>query len=265
MIDDPLFYAAAIPAVILTGLSKGGFGGAFGFAAVPLMALVISPVQAAGLMLPILLVMDVVAVWSYRRSFDRRVLRDMLPGMVAGTGLGWATASLVSDDVVRLIVGLIALAFVARVILQGRAHRRHARATGSDLGPPPAQPSLGAASVWGVLAGYTSFVAHAGGPPFQTYVVPLRLNPVIYAGTSAVLFGIINAVKVVPYAALGQFDTQNLTTAGLLAPLAVVSTWWGVKLVRGLNEKLFYRILAVSIAVVGAKLVYDAMVDLLAG
>lgn len=260
MITDPLFYLAAVPAVVLTGLSKGGFGGAFGFAAVPLMALVISPVQAAGLMLPILLVMDVVAVIAYRDRFDRGVVRTLLPAAIIGTGAGWATASLVSDDVVRLLVGLIALAFVARVWWHGRAKNNASAAV------TPAEPGRTShwAHLWGGLAGYTSFVAHAGGPPYQTYVVPLRMEPVIYAGTSAIFFAILNTVKVVPYAALGQFDAANLLTAGLLTPLAVLSTWYGVRLVRGIDERLFYRILTVSIVLIAVKLISDGLTHLLA-
>lgn len=259
MITEPLFYLAAVPAVMLTGLSKGGFGGAFGFAAVPLLALVVSPVQAAGLMLPILLVMDAVAVWSYRRSFDGGLILKLLPAAVLGIGAGWATASLVSDDVVRLLVGVIALAFLARTAWQ---RHRGRRAGASATGAVAEAPSFASAQVWGSLAGYTSFVAHAGGPPYQAYVVPLRLGPVTYAATSAVFFAIVNTIKVVPYAALGQFDTENLSTAAVLAPLAIASTWLGVRLVRVIDERLFYRILLVSIFVIAVKLIGDGLADL---
>jgi uncharacterized protein len=248
MITDPWFLAAAVPAVILTGLSKGGFGGAFGFAAVPIIALVISPVQAAGLMLPILLVMDVVAVWSFCQDFDRGLVAKLMPSALFGTALGWATAHYVSDDMVRLVVGILALAFLARVWWLG-----HRNASDCETGP---YATTGAA-FWGTLTGYASFIAHSGGPPFQAYVVPLRLSPVVYAATSAVFFGILNAVKVIPYAALGQFDAENLTAAAAVAPIAIVSTWYGVKLVRKLDERLFYRILMVSILIVAVKLIYD--------
>ncbi|WP_075215223.1 sulfite exporter TauE/SafE family protein [Mongoliimonas terrestris] len=259
MLTDPWFYAAAIPAVILTGLSKGGFGGAFGFAAVPVLALVISPVQAAGLMLPILLIMDAVSVWAYRKTFDRRVVLSLLPGGMAGTLVGWATASLVSDDAVRLIVGVIALAFLVRYGLHERRRVRAARHPEGGPPPPPANPSAAGAGFWGLLAGYTSFVAHAGGPPFQTYVVPLRLSPVLYAGTSAIYFAILNSVKVVPYAALGQFTAETMTAVAILAPLAILATLVGVRIVRRLNELVFYRVLAVSIFLIATKLIMDGL------
>lgn len=262
MLSDPWFYLAAIPAVALAGLSKGGFGGAFGFAAVPLLALVISPVQAAGMMLPILLIMDAVSVWAYRRTFDRQVVVSMLPGGMVGTAIGWLTASLVSDDAVRILVGVIALAFLVRVWWQWWEKKRKAAA---DQGPPAARrPGLVSASVWGVLAGYTSFVAHAGGPPFQTHVVPLRLPPVLYAGTSAIFFALINAIKVIPYAELGQFGRENLTAVAILAPLAILSTMVGVRVVHIINERVFYRILSVSIFLIAVKLIYDGVLGLAA-
>lgn len=283
MITDPLFYAAALPAVALTGLSKGGFGGAFGFAAVPLLALVISPVQAAGMMLPILLVMDVVAVIAYRRIFDRGIVLALLPAGLVGTGLGWATASLVSDDAVRVLVGLIALAFLGRLWRDQRRRAALARVEPVRAGvvaAMPAGPAVpgtaaftgaetplpagkhrrpGRADLWGTLSGYTSFVAHAGGPPFQTYVVPLGLTPVLYAGTSAIFFAIINAAKVVPYAALGQFHLENLSTAAALAPLAIASTMAGVRVARVINQQIFYRVLIVSVLFVAIKLIHDGL------
>jgi len=261
MITDPLFYVAAVPAVTLAGLSKGGFGGAFGFAAVPLMALVISPVQAAGLMLPILIVMDVVAVAAYRRRFDRSVVVALLPAGLFGTFLGWLTASVVPEDAVRVVVGTIALAFLARLWLFER-RRKRADPSAAGFAAAAKAPSFLSAQIWGSLAGYTSFVAHAGGPPYQTYVVPLRLDPVMYAGSSAIFFAILNAVKVVPYAALGQFGTGTLATAAVLAPLAVVSTFVGVRIVRVIDERAFYRILVWSILAVAVKLVWDGVAGL---
>lgn len=262
MILDPLFYLAAVPAVALTGVSKGGFGGAFGFAAVPIMALVISPVQAAGLMLPILLVSDAMAVWSYRRCFDWSLIAHLLPAGVAGVAAGWATANWVCEDAVRLLVGVIALVFAGRAWLGGlRARRRRLAGSGDGEAPPQPRRVLGAA-LWGGLTGYTSFVAHAGGPPYQTYVMPMRLAPVVYAGSTAVYFALLNSTKVIAYAGLGQINLGNLTEAALLAPVAVVSTWAGVRLAHRLRERLFYGMLTWSVALVGIKLVYDGAVHL---
>lgn len=262
MFDDPLFYLAAIPAVVLTGLSKGGLGAAFGLAAVPLLALVVSPVRAAGLMLPILLISDVVAMWSYRQHFSVDLVRHLMPAAIFGTLLGWITARYVSDDALRLVVGFLAIAFVARIWLLERAHARKV-ATGAATGaaPPAGKSALGAA-IWGTLTGYTSFVAHAGGPPFQTYVQPMRLSPTLFAGTAAIFFGCLNMLKVIPYAMLGQFTAENLMMSALLAPITVGSTYVGVKLVRRIDERLFYRILTISVLAVGLKLIYDGAMHL---
>ncbi|PKR89276.1 hypothetical protein CXZ10_10170 [Pleomorphomonas diazotrophica] len=262
MIDDPIFYLAAIPAVVLTGLSKGGLGAAFGLAAVPILALVVSPVRAAGLMLPILLISDVVAMWSYRRHFSADLVWHLMPPAIVGTLLGWATARYVSDDALRLVVGLLAIAFVVRIWRLDRAHARKI-AAGTTVGAPPAtgKSTLGAA-VWGTLTGYTSFVAHAGGPPFQTYVQPMRLSPTLFAGTAAIFFGALNMMKVIPYAMLGQFSGENLLMSAILAPVTIGSTYVGVKLVRGIDARLFYRILTVSVLIVGLKLIYDGAMHL---
>lgn len=264
MIDDPLFYLAAIPAVVLTGLSKGGMGAAFGLAAVPILALVVSPVRAAGLMLPILLISDVVAMWSYRRNFSIGLVWHLMPASILGTLLGWVTARYVSDDALRLLVGALAIAFVARIWLLDRAHARKV-AAGTAVGlPPPTERSTLGAAIWGTLTGYTSFVAHAGGPPFQTYVQPMRLSPILFAGTSAIFFGALNMMKVIPYAMLGQFTAENLLMSAILAPVTIGSTYVGVKMVKGIDERLFYRILTVSVFVVGLKLIYDGAMHLFA-
>jgi len=264
LIDDPLFYLAAVPAVILTGLSKGGLGAAFGFAAVPILALVISPVRAAGLMLPILLMSDVVAMWSYRRQFRADLVWHLAPAALFGTALGWATANYVSDDAVRLLVGAISIVFVARILLLERAHARKV-ASGTAVGEPPAQgKSWLGATIWGTLTGYTSFVAHAGGAPYQAYVQPMRLSPTLFAGTAAIFFGALNLSKVVPYALLGQFTAENLLLSAILAPFTVGSTYIGVKLVRIIDERLFYGVLTWSVFAVGLKLVYDGCRGMLA-
>ncbi len=245
IISDPLFYLAAIPAVILMGLAKGGFAG-LGLIAIPLMALVVSPVKAAALMLPILIVQDMVSTWAYRHDFDKRNLFILLPGCLIGVFLGWLMAAHVSDELVKLGVGIISVVFVI-------IYWRRRNVTG--------EPILGKVTpgvAWGAVAGFTSFVAHAGGPPFQVYVMPQRLPPQTYVGTSTWFFTITNLIKVVPYFLLGQFSTENLGTSSALFPLALVSTLAGVWLVRRIEPSRFYTIIYTLTFIVGAKLIYDA-------
>lgn len=248
---DPWFYAAAVPAVILVGLSKGGFGGAVGFVGVPLMALVISPVQAAAILLPILILMDLVSLWTWRGVYDRSILWQMLPGSVAGIGVGWLLASVVTADMVRFIVGAIAIVFVLRWIYTSLRHGAEHQE----------KPNRVAAAFWGSIAGFTSFVAHVGGPPFQVYTLPLRLDPKLLTGTSVIFFAVTNAIKLIPYFALGQFDTANLTASLVLMPLAPLATLAGAWLVRRMRPEIFYPFTYATVALVAVKLLYDGIRD----
>ncbi|WP_045024562.1 sulfite exporter TauE/SafE family protein [Agrobacterium arsenijevicii] len=245
----PLELAVTIVAVFLVGLSKGGLGG-MSLLGVPLMALVMSPITAAAILLPILVVMDIVSVAAWKNWVSWRILLLVLPAALGGIGLGWLTAEITSDAAVRLIVGLVSLAFVFRAVF-GR------NATKAIPGERPV-----AASFWGTLAGYTSFVAHAGSPPLQVYMLPLRLDPKIFTGTTVMFFAITNALKLVPYAALGGFGFQNLGRAAIMMPLAVASTWLGAWTVRRMDAAIFYPMTYISVAVVGAKLVWDGVVGL---
>ena len=256
LLADPSFYLFSIPAVILVGLSKGGFGGAAGFVGVPLMALAMPPVQAAAILLPILILMDIVSLWTWRGVYDRQTLVDMLPGSMVGIGIGWLTAALVTADAIRFLVGFIAIVFVGQWIYKSLVHR----------GPPQAAGrNRIAAGFWGTVSGFTSFVAHVGGPPFQVYALPLRFDPKVLAGTSAIFFAITNAVKLVPYFALGQFDSSNLHASLALMPFAPLATLAGAWLVRRMRPEIFYPFTYATVAVVAVKLVWDSVAALIGG
>ncbi|MFZ1814035.1 MAG: sulfite exporter TauE/SafE family protein [Rhizobiaceae bacterium] len=250
MTPDIAFYLLAIPAVVITGLSKGGFASGVGMLGTPLLALAVPPMTAAGIMLPILLVMDAIGLYSYRRTVNWPILAHMLPGAFVGIALGWATVSQVNEDVIRLLIGAIALIFaINQMVADYRG-----RSAGNQ--------SAARATLWSTCAGYTSFVLHAGGPPFQAYVLPLKLDKLEYTGTSVVFFALVNAVKVIPYFLLGQFGTQNLYTSATLLPLAIASVWLGIWAVRRLSQQFFYKITYLAMILVGSKLVYDALVKL---
>lgn len=253
MIVDPIFYLAAIPAVILMGLAKGGFAG-IGVMAVPLMALTVSPVLAASITLPILIVQDAVSVWAFRHAWDRGILTLMLPAAAVGIGLGWALAALVTPAAVELAVGLISVVFATQRLIQSRQ--------AVEPKPPEKWPWRGVLA--GMAAGFTSQVAHAGGPPFQLYVLPRQLPRDTFIGTSAIFFAVVNWMKVPAYWALGQFTSQAMTTAAVLLPLAVASTYAGVWLVRRVPADRFYRVIYSLLVVVGGKLVWDGTSSLLA-
>ena len=253
LLSDPWFYAASIPAVVLVGLSKGGFGGAMALIGLPLMALIMSPVQAAAILLPILIVMDIVSLWAWRGKYDRPTLVYMLPGAMVGIAVGWATAALVTAGMVRLIVGIVALLFFLRWAV-GKL-RRAAETTGKH--------GAVRATFWGAISGFTSFVAHAGGPPYQVYALPLRQAPAIFAGTSVIFFAIVNAVKLVPYFALGQFDTTNLMASAVLMPVAPLATLAGAWIVKRMRAEIFYPLMYAMVLIVSLKLIYDGVGDML--
>lgn len=249
---DMYFFAAAIPAVALVGLSKGGLGGALALMGVPLMALVMPPVQAAAIFLPILIVMDMVALWSWRHFNHRETLIILLPGAIFGIAVGWATAAIIPPDALRLVIAIITILFVARYFYETWKTK-----PGQIIPPKPQNRIL--ASIWSSLSGYASFVAHAGGPPFQIYVLPLKLDPKTYTGMSVRFFAIMNAIKLIPYFALGGLDTANLTASASLLPVALVTTLAGARIVKHLKPQVFYPLMYGMALCAALKLLWDSL------
>ena len=242
---NPVFYFAAIPAVILLGLSKGGFSGLSSLA-MPLVVLAISPVKAAAIILPILIVQDWVSVWAYRRDFDLRNLLILTPAAAVGVAAGWAMAARVDEQAVRLVVGLISVGFVVFMLLRDRLARGAAT-----------QATVAPGLFWGAIAGFTSFINHVGAPPVMAYMLPQKLPPRRFAGTAAVFFAIVNLLKLWPYFALGQFSRDNLWASASLLPVAVVATFFGVWLVRRVSAARFYVAILGLTFIVGVKLIWD--------
>ncbi|MDO9415157.1 sulfite exporter TauE/SafE family protein [Pararhizobium sp.] len=246
------FYYIAVPAVILVGMAKGGMGEALSLMGVPLLAMAISPVQAAAILLPILIAMDIVSLWIWRKHSDKTTLLMLLPGGIAGIAIGWATAALVNREALRLIIGLITVGFVLRYLYNVWRSRR-------GITVPPKPQRLMPALFWGGAAGYGSFVAHAGGPPFQIYALPLQLPPREYTGTIIRFFAILNVVKLVPYFALGSLGTSNLTTSLSLFPFAIVSTIIGAWIIRRIKPDVFYPFMYTMAFLAGCKLLWDGI------
>jgi uncharacterized membrane protein YfcA len=247
VIQDPIFYLVATPAVVLLGFSKGGLTGV-GSLSLPLMVLVIEPVQAAAIMLPILIAQDMVGVWSFRRHLDWYVLGWTVPGATIGILIGYLFAASVSSAAVMALVGAISIAFGAYRLWLGRH------------GPPKAGASSPGwvGSLFGVASGFTSQIAHAGAPPFQLWVMPRRLRRDVLIGTSAVYFAALNWIKVPAFAALGQFSATNMLTAAALLPVAIVATFAGVWVARRIDGERFYKIIYYLMISVGAILLVEA-------
>lgn len=234
-------------AAFFVGLSKGGLS-MIGSLGVPLMALAISPVRAAAILLPVYVFSDVVGVVAYRRDFSPTLLRILIPAACIGITIGWATASRVSDRGVGIMVGLIGLGYCVNAW-----RLRHQKTS------PARAPEVRRGLFWGVLLGFSSFVSHAGQPPYQVYVLPQRLPKLVYAGTTAILFGVINALKLGPYWALGQFSAPNLKLSLFLVVPAFVGTQLGLKLVRVLPERGYYRVVQLLLFAVSVDLIYKGL------
>lgn len=239
------FWSVASMAAVFVGMGKGGLP-VVGMLGVPVLALAISPVTAAGLLLPVYVLSDLFAIYNYRNSFDSRVIWIMGAGATAGVALGWATAHITPEWLVTVIVGLIGAVFALNLLIR-------------RISIAPRAPRVPAGIFWGFVTGFTSFVSHSGGPPYQVYVLPLNLTKLVYAGTGTLVFAYINAIKLVPYYFLGQFTLQNLEVAALLTPVAVASVFGGVRLVKFLPEKLFFQAVTWALLLVSGKLIWDGL------
>lgn len=249
MFADPWFYLVSIPAVLLYGVAKGGFGGAVAVLSVPMMAVVMPPTQAAAILLPILVVMDAVVVKTYWGVFDRKTLRYMMPGALLGIALGYFTAETMNDDYLRILIGAVSLLFGLQQLLRWgvQASREHNRFAGG---------------FFGTLAGFTSFSIHAGGPPFTMYLLPKQLSPLLFAGTAGIFFAVVNAVKLLPFYFLGQFTTENLLYSLALVPLAPLGVSLGHYLVRRSEPTFYYRVISFFLLVIGGKLLWEGLANL---
>jgi uncharacterized membrane protein YfcA len=243
------FYPVAVLAILLTGVAKAGFGGGSGGIAVPLMSIFIAPPEAAGIMLPILCAMDVFGAYAYRGRWSTAHLRALLPGALIGIAIGALAFGALPVRAIRLLIGVIAIAFTLNqwFALTARFVAAHSR------------PGPIAGAFWGAVSGFTSTLAHAGGPPFAVYMLAQRIDKTLLVATSVGFFLMVNYAKLVPYALLGQLNVSNLTASLVFAPLAPLGIALGVWLHRHLSERLFYRVSYALLFATGVKLTWDAL------
>jgi len=248
VVDNLAFYLVAVPAVLIVGIGKGGFAGGLGMLAVPLLALTTSPLQAAGIMLPILCVMDLTGLRAWLHHWDRALMKRLLPSAMIGILIGALTFEFVNDAFLKLLIGVLAVVFALRYWL------------GEYLRLGIRLPDRPAAWLWSGVSGYTSFVAHAGGPPLMIYLLPKNLDKSIFVGTVTIYFAVVNYVKLIPYGFLGQLSAENLGTSLLLAPVAVIGVKLGVWMHDRVDARLFSRLMYLFLFFTGLKLVWDGLV-----
>lgn len=246
---NAVFFLIAIPAVIFAGISKGGFGSGAAFAAATFLALVVPPDQALGVMLPLLMVMDVSALRPYWRQWDGRATLLLIAGSLPGVALGAWMFTWADADLFRLMIGVISLAFVAfQLARQNGWLRLEKMPSGTPAG-----------LFWGGIAGLTSMVSHAGGPPAAVYLLSKGVSKSTYQATTVFVFWAINVFKFVPYAALGVFSQQSFMANLYLAPAAVFGVWAGVRLHRIIPERAFFQLTYLLLTVTGTRLIWVAV------
>jgi uncharacterized protein len=257
IITDPLFYALAVPVVVALGLSKGGFAG-MGQIGTPLLALTMPPLEAAAVLLPIMVVQDAFAVWVYRKDWNGRILAVMLPGAIIGVGIAWVTAAYISDDAVRICLGAVTVVFV---LYNWIGPKRVASEVRHEFG----KPGIAAGMFWGAASGLASTLCQAGGPPYQIYALAQRLPKAAFVSTNAIFFAALNLLKIPPYLGLGQFSAKGFVTSLVLLPLAILTNQFGFWLVRRVSQESFFRITLVLLFLISLWLIRSGVVHLLYG
>ncbi|MGU3575560.1 sulfite exporter TauE/SafE family protein [Brucellaceae bacterium C25G] len=238
------FWLIALLASFTVGLSKGGIP-AIGMLSVPILTLTISPVMAVGILLPVYIVTDMFGVWVYRKDFSKKVLYLILPGAFLGTLIAWMTAEIVPAAAVTLLIGLIGFAYSLKTLI---------RPLSDGL---PAKPKVAQGFFWGTITGITSFVSYAGAPPFQIYVLPLRLAKTTFIGTSTIAFAILNLLKIVPYSMMGEINLQNLKLSFAMALPAAIAVYLGVWIVKVIPTAKFFKAVIWALLLLSIKLLWD--------
>tara|TARA_B100001123_G_C15151331_1_gene963633 strand:+ start:258 stop:995 length:738 start_codon:yes stop_codon:yes gene_type:complete len=242
---DLYFYFTVGIGVILFGIAKGGFAGPIAILSIPLMSLTMSPQKAAGILLPILIIMDFIALYIYWKKWDLKNIKIIIPISIIGIIIGTFTFSFVSDDGIRIIIGVIAILFIFLSFIQKNSFL--------------IKPTKNKGFFWSLIAGYTSFLIHSGGTPINFFLLPQKMNKTIYMGTITLFFLIINLIKLIPYYYLGQLDISNIKTSLLFSPLAPVSILIGYYLHKKVSESIFYNFIYFFLGIGGIKLIYDGI------
>lgn len=244
IISDPAFYYVAIPVILLFGMGKGGLGPGVGAIAVPALTFVIHPVHAAAILLPILCVMDIFAVWKFRKSYSSHHLSLMLPAGVGGIVLASLLIGTLQPDKIRLLIGFVVIWFCLDYWFRGDVGKEWMGTKFSGY-------------LWGAVAGFTSTQIHAGGAPASIYLLPQKLDKMVLMGTMAIFFAVLNYIKLIPYTIMGALNLENLTTSLVLIPLAPIGIKLGNLILHKVNQVLVYRFLYIALFFSGIKLLYD--------
>jgi len=246
LVQNPALFAMLGLAAFLVGLSKGGLP-AVAMLSVPILSLSMSPLKAAALLLPIYILADMVSVWLYRKEYSAQNVKILIPAGIVGVLIGWATAAIISDRMVALLIGVMGISFCLYTWLKNK----------TTVVPKNVNTPRGL--FWGTLSGFTSFVSHAGAPPFQIYVLPQKLPKMVFAGTTTIVFAAVNLAKVIPYSTLYPYAVSTLKVSAFLLPIAAIGTIVGKQLIERLSEKWFFLAVQIALFLISIKLVLSAI------
>ncbi len=242
---DIFFYFTASLGVIIFGISKGGFAGPASILAVPIMSLTMNPSVAAGILLPILLIMDFIAIYFYWKKWDLKIVKIILPSAFLGIIIGGFTFKFINPENIKIIIGSICILFIVFKIFNKSNFFF--------------KPTKRKGRFWSLITGYTSCIIHAGGQPISFYLLPLKLNKTTYVATATLVFLYVNLFKLIPYYFLDLLVITNLKISLLLSPLAPISIYFGYYLHKKFNEEIFYLLIYILLGVSGLKLIYDGL------
>lgn len=253
---DPFFWICAVIALLVVGISKGGFGGGLGVIAVPLISMVMPAPMAAALMLPLLCCMDLMGLWHFRGKWHWPAVRILVPAAIVGIMIGSFGFEYLAEIHIRLMVGLIAIIFSGRYFWQ--LSKPYIKGINKETSP---QQTRHAGPVsgwfWGIAAGFTSFFAHAGGPPLNVYLLRQGFDKSVYQATSIVFFTCINYIKLIPYILTNQFTQTSLSLSVSLLPIALIGIIAGIWLHKRMSARLFYFLCYIFLMITGLKLIMD--------
>ena len=240
-----LFFLTVVPAIILFGVAKSGLGGSVSLISIPLMTFVMPLNQALAILLPILIFSDFISAYKFRKEFDLNTLKLMVPFAAIGAIIGASTFSFFSESYLKFILGVMGFVFAFHYFFLKK-----------DANKPVAANYFKGA-ICSAVAGFTSFCAHSGGTPTSIYLLPLRLKKEIYVGTRIIFFTCINLVKLPFYLYLSMVNTSSFTQSLILLPLSVFGIFVGYKLLKIIEESLFYNAIYILILVASTKLIID--------
>jgi uncharacterized protein len=249
MIPDypPIFWVYAVIAIILLGVSKGGFGAGAAVLGTPLLSVAIPVIDAAALLLPLLIICDIFSILHYRNQFDRLSLKRLLPGAITGIALGAFFFGFFqgNQQILKTGIGILAVAFVFHQVFKNTLTGVYKKHTPAGM----------EGAVFGCISGFTSTLAHAGGPPVMMYLLPQKLPRNLFVGTTVIFFATVNVIKLIPYQYLGLLKVGNLVTILILSPLTYVGVVLGIYLNKRFNDVWFNRVIYTLLSLTGVQLI----------